>query len=187
MRRNRLAHRTILLASLLFTSIWAVSRPAAALDEAAVKATFLYRFGAFVEWPEAAFKNPESEAELCIVGADPFGRVLDDQVREQHIAGRPVHVRRLAGTEALASCHILYIGANRVLSVDDALRAVRGAPVLTITDAATDPHARGMIHFVVVDNRVRFHIDQVRAAESGLTISSRLLALALSVRKKAAP
>jgi hypothetical protein len=59
--------------------------------------------------------------------------------------------------------------------------------VLTVTDASTDGRVRGMIHFVVVDNRVRFHIDQVRASESGLAISSRLLALALSVRRKAAP
>lgn len=185
MRRNGLARFTV-LAGLMLTCIWAPA-PARALDEAAVKATFLYRFGAFVEWPETAFKGPEAEAELCIVGADPFGPALDEQVREQHIAGRPVHVRRFTSAEALRGCHILYVGANRLLSVDDALRAVRGAPVLTITDAATDSRARGMIHFVVVDNRVRFHIDQVRAAESGLTISSRLLALALSVRRKAAP
>lgn len=158
-----------------------------ALDEAAVKATFLYRFGAFVEWPESAFKTPDAEVQLCVVGADPFGAALDEQVKNQHIAGRTIRVRRFADAAGIADCHILYVGANRVLSSDDALRAARGAPTLTVTDAAVDPHTRGMIHFVVVDNRVRFHIDQVRAAERGLTISSRLLALALSVRKKTSP
>lgn len=188
MRRNGLALRTILLAGLMLTSIWAAaSGPAAALDEAAVKATFLYRFGAFVEWPETAFKTPESEAELCILGADPFGATLDEQVRNQHIAARPIHVRRLADASQITGCHILYVGANRLLPVEEALRATRGAPVLTVTDSVTDANVRGMIHFVVVDSRVRFHIDQVRASESGLNISSRLLALALSVRRKAAP
>jgi len=186
-RRNGPAHRAILLAGLMLTGVWtAASGPAAALDEAVVKATFLYRFGAFVEWPETAFKAPDSAAELCIVGADPFGPALDEQVRNQHIAARPIHVRRLADAEGIAGCHILYVGANRVLPAEEALRAARAAPVLTVTDASTNAHARGMIHFVVVDSRVRFHIDQVRASESGLTISSRLLALALSVRRKAA-
>ena len=66
---------------------------------------------------------------------------------------------------------------------DDALRAVRQLPVLTVTDAATGANDRGVIHFAVVDNRVRFHIDEAQAAESGLTISSRLLSVALSVRR----
>lgn len=182
MRKSGPAQRKLWLAGLILAWMTA-GGPAAALDEAAVKATFLYRFGAFVEWPDTAFKAPDAQVDLCIIGADPFGPSLEDQVREQHIAGRPIHVRRFTGVDGVAGCHILYVAPNRLLSVEDALRAARGAPVLTVTDAATDPHVRGMIHFVVVDNRVRFHIDQVRAAQSGLTISSRLLALALSVRK----
>jgi hypothetical protein len=39
-----------------------------------------------------------------------------------------------------------------------------------------------MIHFQVAQSRVRFHIDDRAAAESKLDISSKLLALALSVR-----
>lgn len=188
MRGNGLAHRALLFAGLMLTGAWAASsEPARALDEAAVKATFLYRFGAFVEWPETAFKSPEAPAGLCILGSDPFGPALDEQVRDQHIAARPIQVRRLTNAEDIAGCHILYVGANRLLPAEEALRAARSAPILTVTDASTDAQARGMIHFVVVDNRIRFHIDQVRAMESGLTISSRLLALALSVRRKAGP
>jgi hypothetical protein len=41
-----------------------------------------------------------------------------------------------------------------------------------------------MIHFVVAQGRVRFHIDEAAAVRSGLTINSRLLALALSVRQR---
>ena len=39
-----------------------------------------------------------------------------------------------------------------------------------------------MIHFTVVDGRVRFLIDQGSATARGLTISSRLLALAVEVK-----
>ena len=39
-----------------------------------------------------------------------------------------------------------------------------------------------MIHFVVSDGRVRFHIDQGAAGRGKLVLSSRLLNLALSVR-----
>jgi YfiR/HmsC-like len=41
-----------------------------------------------------------------------------------------------------------------------------------------------MIHFTVAGGRVRFFIDEAAAAERGLSISSRLLALALGVRQR---
>ena len=56
---------------------------------------------------------------------------------------------------------------------------MRGAPVLTVTDDAGDPAARGMIDFVLRDGRVRFRIDPRAAERSGLVISSKLLSLAV--------
>jgi len=56
------------------------------------------------------------------------------------------------------------------------------APVLTVTDSIDALDAKGMINFVVADNRVRFEIDDAAARRSGLVISSKLLSLALSVR-----
>ena len=38
-----------------------------------------------------------------------------------------------------------------------------------------------MVHFAVVGGRVRFHIDQGAASARGVSISSRLLALAVEV------
>jgi hypothetical protein len=41
-----------------------------------------------------------------------------------------------------------------------------------------------MIHFQIASNRVRFHVDDRAAAAAGLGISSKLMALALSVRTR---
>jgi hypothetical protein len=56
--------------------------------------------------------------------------------------------------------------------------------VLTVTDSARDEPARGIINFLIQNNRVRFEIDNGAAAESGLTISSKLLSLAVSVKPR---
>ena len=57
-----------------------------------------------------------------------------------------------------------------------------GKPVLTVTDAADDAGAKGMINFVIAAGRVRFEIDDVAARAGGLVISSKLLSLAVSVK-----
>lgn len=65
-----------------------------------------------------------------------------------------------------------------------ALAAMKGAPVLTVTDEATHPADRGIISFVIADNHVRFDIDDAAAAQSGLVISSKLLSLAHAVKSR---
>jgi hypothetical protein len=53
---------------------------------------------------------------------------------------------------------------------------------LTVTDQASGSSG-GIIQFILQDGRVRFAIDAAAAQASGVPISSKLLALALSVRR----
>jgi hypothetical protein len=140
--------------------------------EYAVKAAFLTKFAAFVSWPGGA----APPVRICVVGDDPFGTALEAA------AGGAAVVRRMTVADRGAGCHVLYAAGSSRQSVAQTLAAVRGAPVLTVTDAARGP-ARGVIHFVVFQDRVRFHIDAGQAAQGGLTISSKLLALGLSVKR----
>ncbi|WP_165842957.1 YfiR family protein [Phenylobacterium deserti] len=140
-------------------------------SDAAIKAAFITKFPAFVQGlPDGAPLN------VCIVGPDSFGSAI-----ERSAAVRVV-VRRLAVVTPTSGCHVVYATGGARQSVRDALAIVAGAPVLTITDGGAGP-TRGMIHFVVAGERVRFHVDTLQASRSHLQLSSKLLALALSVRQ----
>lgn len=162
--------RAVLLLLALFAS---APQARAQSLEYPVKANYLVRFAAFVDW------RPEAFAEggpfvICVLGRDPFGRALDEAAAGQNAAGRRIVVRR-PGADA-TGCHIVYLGQGA-----PAIAATGG--VLLVSDSAVSSR-RGMIHFVVLDNRVRFHIDEAAAARAGLTINSRLLNLAVTVRAR---
>ncbi len=147
--------------------------------ETAVKAAYLYKFGGFVEWPATAFPTAESPAAICLVGADPFGALLDQAIRGQRIGGHPVTVTRLDRVDKGSPCQILFVSPSPRQPVAEALERVRGAPILTVTDGGADGASRGVIDFVLRDNRIRFRIDSKTAGEDGLSISSKLLSLAV--------
>ena len=146
-----------------------------------VKAAYLYKFGAFVEWPASAFASSVSAVNVCIAGKDPFDGFLDQAVTGQKIADRPIVIRRLDVIGPDSGCQIAYVGGSDRQSVSQALEALRGAGVLTVTDDGSGANA-GIVRFVVLDHRVRFEIDQQAAERDGLKISSKLLSLAASVR-----
>lgn len=148
-----------------------------------VKAAFLYKFGSFVDWPPSAFSGPAEPVVVCIQGRDPFGAQLDQLAGGARIGGRPISVRRLPRVGPDSGCHILYLGGSTTQPAPDGLRAVARAPVLTVTDEAQGG-PRGVVHFVVRQNRVRFEIDEGAAARGGLQVSSKLLNLAVAVRQR---
>ena len=168
-------------AILLGTIAAALLQPAVASaqpTDTSVKAAFLPRFVRYVTWPPAMMPKGSAPFVLCVIGNDPFGQMLDQAAASQLIDGRHIVVRRLASTAGAGDCQVAFVGGNRL----DELSDFNGRPVLTVTDGAT-AGPRGIIHFVVVGGRVRFFIDQASAERRRLSISSRLLALALGVRQ----
>lgn len=154
--------------------------PAAAPpSDLAVKAAFLTKFPAYVAWPAAARPRPGAPLNICLVGGDPFGRLIDDAARGQQVDGHPLQVRRLDAPGQAGGCHVAFVqGRTPAL-----LQGLQGRPVLTVTDARAGAQG-GMIHFVIHQGRVRFNIDEAQASRNGVGISSRLLGIALTVRQK---
>ena len=151
--------------------------------ELAVKATYLYKLAPFITWPQGAFGDTGAPLVICIQGKDPFGPLVDRAIAGQRIEGHPVVVRRLPKIDAASGCQIAYIGGSDAQPEAAALRDIGRAPVLTVTDQERGSGAPGDVHLILLDGRVRFVIDNGQAQQQGLAISSKLLALALKVKR----
>ena len=178
MRRGR----SLVLALIAAAAAFVPSSALAQASETAVKAAFLPRFARYVTWPAAAVPKSDDPFVLCVSGDDPFGGALDQAARSQSIDGKRIIVRRLGTAAGADGCQVAFVGGSPSQPVGQLLAAIGRKPVLTVTDAR-DGGQRGLIHFSIVGGRVRFFIDQAGAERRGLTISSRLLALAVGVRQ----
>ena len=176
----RVAAKAALGLALLAAAASAVRAQGSSL-EYAVKANYLYKFAPFVEWPTQTFDAPNSPFAVCVSGQDPFGDTLDTAVRGQTVGGRPVVVRRLAVVPDRPPCQVLYLGRSRNQSPASILALTRGEPVLTVTDQ-DQGSSGGIVQFVLRDGRVRFALDVARARAAGMTLSSKLQTLAVSLK-----
>lgn len=164
-------------------ALFTVAQAQAQTLEYPIKAAFLFKFGEFAQWPPGAFEASGGTLNICIVGDSGFAAIVANAVKGEMVAGRQVLAQGLASIAASDPCHIAYIAGSAKQSVEDALEVVRGRPMLTVTDESRGG-AAGVIHFVVRGNRVRFAIDDGAAAVNGLTLSSALLNIAVSVQRR---
>jgi hypothetical protein len=162
-----------------------IAAPAHAQPDAmatAVKATYLYKLAPFVAWPTTAFNAPDDPLVICVQGAEAFAAVVDRAAAGQRVGPHAVQVRRMGRVDRASGCHIAYLAGSSAQSTPQALAAVQGAPVLTVTDAERGP-ARGVVHFVLNGGKVRFAVNNGLAEADGINISSKLLALAVEVAR----
>ena len=177
--------RTVLLAmaaALLATS--ALSQTSGAADEAKVKAAFLLRFGQFVVWPRETLPQGDMPLVIGVAGADAIAAELAQQAAAGRASrGRPVVVRNVRAGDEPAAMHLLFVGAGEAARIAHYAAAIRGRPILLVTESPGALGQGSMINFVVSDRRVKFEIALDPAEKAGLALSSRLLAVAMRVLK----
>jgi len=142
-----------------------------------IKAGFLYKFPQFVDWPPEAFGGAKAPLIIGVLGDDPFGDVLDKTVRDREVEGRKVVVRRYKSAQSAREAHVLYIGLSGE-QLASSIKALEGAPVLTVGENSAFNKDGGAVRFVVRDDRVAFNINPEAAKRAGLKIRAQLLKLA---------
>jgi len=145
-----------------------------------VKAVYLYNFGKFVEWPSTA--KPANVFGICVLGQDPFGTTFDTTIAGESVNTKKVVIQRITTLQEAGSCHILFISSSEEKRLKEILTTLNEASILTVSDMPQFVRRGGMIQFVTTGNKVRFEVNLTSAERTGLSLSSQLLKVALSVR-----
>jgi hypothetical protein len=152
-----------------------------------VKAIYLYNFARFVEWPAKALPAQDGSFTICVLGQDPFGPALNASLADEAIDGKSVVAKRISAAQDAVSCRVLFISSSEDPRLNQILAALDDTSVLTVSDIPHFTRRGGMVQFILEGNRVRFAVNLTPTEHAGLTLSSELLKLAVTVRSNARP
>ncbi|MGQ0752845.1 MAG: YfiR family protein [Betaproteobacteria bacterium] len=150
-----------------------------------VKAAFLYQIAGYVEWPGHAFPRRDTPVTIGVLGAEPLAKELSRIAPGRTIGNRRIAVRRLTERASLEGVQVLFIGRDRRSQIADLAQKASERAALVVTESEGALAEGSMVNFVLVDGRVRFEVGLDAARRSGLTLSSRLLAVAEHVHSGA--
>lgn len=167
----------------IFTSLWGLLNIALlcfsqllfaddSVVEYKIKAGYLYNFTKFITWPG----DGASTFNLCILGKDPFGALIDP-IEKKVAQGRPIKVFRMDELKMGQQCHILYVGVADFFIKSRPIN--QGVPkTLTVSEINEFAAQGGMIGFVNRDGKIKLQINLDAIKQGGLKISAKLLEVA---------
>lgn len=150
-----------------------------------VKAAYLSKFGAYVDWPEEVFPAADAPLRIGVIEGGSLATELAVMVTGRSVNGRQIQVRRLRLGDPLTGLNVLFVGRQNNAQLPEIVAALKTQPTLIVTETPEGLASGAMINFVMVDGKLRFQVSSRAAAASRLTISARLLAAALKVEAPA--
>jgi hypothetical protein len=160
----------------------AFAAPVEVSREYDLKAVLLFNLTRFVDWPPAAFAEPDAPLIIGIFGQDPYGKTLDDVVRPESYGHHKIQVVRYRTIEAARNCQLLFVCLDEQANLPRILREVSGRPVLTVGEFEGFATGGGMVRlYQSPEGKIRLSINLGAARGGGLTISGKLLRVAETI------
>ncbi|WP_415878534.1 YfiR family protein [Methylomonas sp. TEB] len=141
---------------------------------AKTKATYVFNFTKFVEWP--ALMN--DTLHVCIVGAEPIVNLLSE------LASRDTkgHLLQIwSGIDDPQICQILYIDHDAP-ELPALIQQVRGNQILTVSDAEGFAGRGGCIGFYSENGQIKLEINPDAVRRAQLKVNALLMEIARIVR-----
>jgi hypothetical protein len=169
--------RAVWVVALLLTLVVPRASRAGVLDQnvspARLEAAFIMNFVKFTEWSAP----DDMSLVVCVIGDERVGAAVIEALRTTPNGAR-IQVRQLADQPSTPDCHLAFIGGSQMHRARPILDAVRGRPVLTVSDGAGFAQAGGMIELFMEGGRMRFAVNLDAVEQAHVRLSSQLLGLA---------
>ena len=146
-----------------------------------LKAAFLVNFIKLTKWPSdvAAF-------EVGVYKDPVFATLLTKILAGKKVQGKDITVKPQDDAALFANCHVIFVPKKVEGKLGDVFAKIKdltGPPKLTIGEDDPFIDAGGMIAFVVAGAKIKFKVNLGPAKAKNLTISAKLLKLAIDVKK----
>lgn len=174
-------HLLVLIFSLSVLAIYGQQVPEfKGKDTAAmVKASYLYNFSKFIDWP-TPYKS--GNFVISVMGGGNLHQELVKKYNNKQIGSQQIEIRKLSKTLNISPCHVLFIGVEYADLLGEISKALKDQPILIVAEKVGSLEMGAILNFVVIDSQYRFEVDLKNAENRELFIGSTIKSLALRVQ-----
>lgn|GEM_PF-4205925 len=140
-------------------------------------------FPQYVDWPKEAFGNAFANFTFAVIGDELLSKKLNASQKGKWLDGHPVSVENFGECDAtsfkkLRACQVVFISVSQKGHLGVILKALKGKPVLTVSDMEDFTHGKGMIQLEPTQGRILIQINPGPVEKSKLKIRSQLMRIA---------
>lgn len=143
-----------------------------------IKASFIYNFTRYFEWPE----SKETTFNITILGDNPgLAAKLTDMSSTKTVGAKKIVVHTINALAEATKPEILFILPDKSNALAEAVSKFKGKGTLIVTEKQGLAKVGAAINFVILENNIKFELNKTSAGKAGLKVSSKIEPLASKV------
>ncbi len=143
-----------------------------------IKATFIYNFTKYIEWP-ASYK--QGNFIIGIVGSTPLLKDLSNMAATKKAGSQPFEIQSFPNIAAISKCHLLFVASDNAANLKEISSKMKAYSTLIVAEKPGCAKLGAAINFVIQDNKQKFELNKANAEKYNLKIGSSLAGLAILV------
>ena len=142
-----------------------------------IHAAMIYNFMKYIQWPE----DPGTDFVVGVLGEDNVFNTLKSYYDGKPKGSKKYSIRKLESAADAAVCQVVYIGKNKSREFENVKNAVSGKAILTVTDSFNLGKKGSCINFKVIDDKLKFEINQASMNSASLKVAGQLSSMAILI------
>lgn len=148
-----------------------------------VQAAMLYKFLAYIDWPQESFHPGDSVYRIAVAGDEEVEQELRQITAGRMVNNRPIEVVHVSRISQLGDPHLVFVGTRAQKYLPKLARMARSKSFLIVTENSSGLEPGSAINLRLVDGRIGFDVSLVHAHAANVRLSARLLSVASSVER----
>ena len=143
-----------------------------------VHSMMVYNFTKYVQWPDHAATG---EFVIGVVGNTDIYNTLNGWYGCKPRGTKTYIIKKFNSAADVTECHVLYIDKSKSGEFDNVNDKLKGKGTLIITDKSGLGEQGSSINFKLVDNKLKFELNQKAIEASNLKVSGALSSMAILI------
>jgi hypothetical protein len=143
-----------------------------------VHSMMVYNFTKYVQWPDYAGGG---EFIIGVVGNNDIYNTLNGWYGGKPRGSKTYIIKKFNSAADVTDCHVLYIDKSKSGEFDNVNDKLKGKGTLIITDKSGLGEKGSSINFKLVDNKLKFELNQKAIEASNLKVSGALSSMAILI------
>ena len=143
-----------------------------------IKATFIYNFTRYIEWPAESKKG---NFVIGIFGTTPLFAELNKMKQKTTRGNQPFEIKTYSSVSVIGNCHIIFISKEKSGEIPEVVKMLKDKNTLIISEKDGLIEKGADINFVIFNNKQGFEINRTNISDHGLSMASSLTSFATKV------
>lgn len=150
-----------------------VSINAVFAQDAKIKALYMSNFTKYIEWPAGDLNG---DFVICVVNQNEVLNQLKTFTTNKSVGTHPISVVGVKSVDEVSKCNIVYLSfsESKAEKLESLLGKLNGTSTLVLTDRPGSLKNGSCINFLLVDDKLKFEINEMAINERKLQISAQL-------------